>query len=170
MRGNGCEPEGFRRIVMNVVNCMSKAPIWCSPDQDVTTLAKLMAENNIGFIPIVSDADEHKLVGVVTDRDVCLQVVAKGYDPRFKKIGEIMSRDLLLARTTDSVVLALLMMQTGQVRRLPVIDLEGKLAGIISLDDLICSQAIGSVAMMKAIPRILVAAKRGPSLSMRKAS
>jgi CBS domain-containing protein len=145
---------------MEVQEYMSAAPIWCGPQDDVQTLATQMRDNNIGFVAVLSDPDERKLVGVVTDRDVSLKVVAAGYDPRFTKVEEIMSRDVLSCGKTDSLRRAFAKMQSGKVRRLPVLDKHRQLIGIISLDDIIRSGDFSATPLVKGIRRVLESSRR----------
>jgi CBS domain-containing protein len=145
---------------MEVREFMSAAPVWCGPQDDVQTLATQMRDNNIGFVPVLSDPDERKLVGVVTDRDVSLKVVAAGYDPRFTKVEEIMSRDVLSCEKRDSVQKVFAKMQSGKVRRLPVLGKDGQLVGIISLDDIVRSGDFPAAPLVKGIRRVLEKSRR----------
>ena len=145
---------------MQVQQYMSAAPIWCGPQDDVQTLAAQMRDNNIGFIPVLSDPDERKLLGVVTDRDVSLKVVAAGYDPRFTKVEEIMTRDVLYCEKRESLQKAFAKMQSGQVRRLPVLDNDDELVGIISLDDIVRSDDLPTGPLVRGICRVLESSRR----------
>ena len=145
---------------MEVRDYMSAAPVWCSPHDDVQTLATQMRDNNIGFVPVLSDPDERKLVGVVTDRDVSSKVVASGYDPRFTNVEEIMSRDVLSCTKQDSLKRAFAKMQSGKIRRLPVLDREDQLVGIISLDDIVRSGDFSPAPLVKGIQRVLENSRR----------
>jgi CBS domain-containing protein len=139
---------------------MSAAPVWCSPQDDVQTLAKQMRDNNIGFVAVLSDPDERKLVGVVTDRDVSSKVVAAGYDPRFTKVEEIMSRDVLSCGDGELLKKAFAKMQSAKIRRLPVIDRNDQLVGIISLDDIVRSKGFSPAPLVKGIQRVLENSRR----------
>lgn len=145
---------------MEVREFMSAAPIWCSPEDDVQTLAVQMRDNNIGFVPVLSDPDERELVGVVTDRDVSLKVVAAGYDPRFTKVEEIMSRDVLSCETKESLQKAFSKMQSGKVRRLPVLDNDDQLVGIISLDDIVRSHEFSTEPLVRGIRKVIESSRR----------
>ena len=145
---------------MKVQQYMSTAPVWCSPQDDVQTLAKQMRDNNIGFVPVLSDPDERKLVGVVTDRDVSSKVVAAGYDPRFTQVEEIMTRDVLSCDKGELLKKAFAKMQSGKIRRLPVLDKEDRLVGIISLDDIVRSEGFSPAPMVKGIQRVIENSRR----------
>jgi CBS domain-containing protein len=145
---------------MKVQEYMSAAPVWCSPQDDVQTLATQMRNNNIGFVPVLSDPDERKLVGVVTDRDVSSKVVAAGYDPRFTKVEEIMSRDVLSCAAGELLKKAFAKMQSAKIRRLPVVDRDDQLVGIISLDDIVRSEGFSPAPLVKGIQRVLENSRR----------
>ena len=145
---------------MQVQRFMSAAPVWCGPDDDVQNLAAQMREYNIGFIPVLLNPDERTLIGVVTDRDVCLKVVAAGYDPRFSKVSDIMTREVLFCQASDPIQRAFARMQAGQVRRLPVVNKGGQLVGIISLDDIVRTREIPAAALVKGIRQIFEVSRR----------
>jgi CBS domain-containing protein len=153
---------------MQVQQYMSAAPVWCSPQDDVQTLAVQMRENNIGFIPVLSGPDDRKLLGVVTDRDVCLKVVAAGYDPRFTNVEEIMTRDVLFCKRRESLQAAFAKMQKARIRRLPVLDQDGKLIGIVSLDDIVRSSEVSAAPLVKGIRRVLETSRRQTKSVLRK--
>ncbi len=103
-------------------------PIYATPDKTVLDAAKIMAEHNIGSVPVVS---EGKLVGIFTERDL-VRIVAKGV-PLTTKLEEVMTRDLIVARPSDPLpLLAQKMLQHG-IRHIPVVDEEGRLLGVISI-------------------------------------
>src|SRR5690348_1340242 len=110
-----CEGGG-----MVVQQFMSTSPVWCSPKDDVQSVASEMRTNSIGFVVVLRSSYDRQLLGVVTDRDVCLKVVAAGYDPRFTRVDEIMTHGGLSCKTRETIDHAFFKMQTGQVRRLPV--------------------------------------------------
>jgi CBS domain-containing protein len=152
---------------MEVQEYMSAAPIWCSPEDDVQTAAMQMRDNNVGFIPVLSNPDERKLVGILTDRDVCLKVVAAGQDPRFTRIDEIMTRDVRCCKKHESIEHAFFRMQAGHVRRLPVIDGHERLIGIISLDDMVRSNALPAASLVKGVRQVFETARRRPKATRR---
>ncbi len=97
--------------------------------------AQKMRDKNVGSI-VVTDARQHP-VGIVTDRDIVVQVVAEGMDPSSRTVADIMSRDLLILRTSNSLQEAVRNMDEKCVRRAPVVDEQGVLYGLIALDDLL---------------------------------
>jgi CBS domain-containing protein len=104
----------------------------CPPTASVQEVARLMADRNVGSVPV---ADGDRLVGMITDRDLVLRVVAKGMDPRTERIGPHVSGQVVTLRPDSSVDEALRTMETHQIRRLPVCKGD-RLVGIVSLGDL----------------------------------
>lgn len=96
--------------------------------------ARLMAEHNVGSVVVV-DMD-HKPVGMVTDRDLALKVVALGKDPKSVSIKEIMSQEAIFLSQDRGIFEATRLMREEAVRRIPIVDRDGKLVGIFTMDDL----------------------------------
>ena len=116
---------------MKVQDVMTAQVVTAKPDATIQSVAKIMAEIDSGAIPITED---DKIVGLVTDRDIVLRVVAKGGDLN-GPISAVMSDDVLSCKEEDAVADAVGKMATRQVRRLVVYNEAGKLAGILSLGD-----------------------------------
>jgi CBS domain-containing protein len=102
------------------------------PDQPVQQAASFMLSADAGSIP-VTDGD--RLIGMITDRDIAVRGVAKGFGPD-TPVRELMTNDIVSARDDDDVEEAASRMSEAQVRRLPVIDQDQRLCGIVSLGDL----------------------------------
>jgi CBS domain-containing protein len=102
------------------------------PDQSAQEAARFMLKSDAGSIP-VTDGD--RLIGMITDRDIAVRGVAKGYGPD-TPVRELMTDDIICARASDSVEDVASKMSEAQVRRLPVIDEDERLCGIVSLGDL----------------------------------
>jgi len=94
-----------------------------------------MRDEDVGPVPVVSDRTSNKVIGIVTDRDIAVKVVAFGRDPQSTRVREAMSSDLVTCRVDDDYREALECMARQQVRRMPVINQDGSLAGIISQAD-----------------------------------
>lgn len=101
----------------------------------VVEAARKMKQADTGVLPIVDDGDDRKLVGVITDRDLAVRVIAAGADVKSAKVGDYCSPRTLTVTSTTSLNEAAQKMADGQVHRLPVVD-DGKLVGIVSLADL----------------------------------
>ena len=114
---------------------MTPNPQCCVSEDNVVIAAKLMAGENVGSIPVVEDKNSRKLIGIITDRDITINVVARDLQPAQVRVGDAMSRDLVVCKIEDAVTKATEAMATHQVRRVPVIDGENRIVGIISQGD-----------------------------------
>jgi CBS domain-containing protein len=114
---------------------MTGDPICCVPTDTVARMAKLMKTENIGSVPICEDRHGKQLLGIVTDRDLALQVVAESRDASSTKVKDIMTREPLTCRADDDLQTALDAMEMHQVRRIPVVDDDRGLIGMISQAD-----------------------------------
>ena len=121
---------------MNISQVMTKDVRIGSPDDTLQMAAQLMGDCDFGILPI---EDNNQLVGMLTDRDITIRAVAKGFDPDKHHVREIMTRDVQYIFEDESVEDAAQMMSDLQVRRLPVVDSEEHLVGIVSLGDLAVS-------------------------------
>jgi len=106
----------------------------CSIDTDksVAYAAKMMRDEDVGIAPIV---EGDRLVGVLTDRDIAVRVVAEGRDPEQVKVTEVASRDVVTLDPQQDLDEALRLMARHQVRRLPVVEEDGRLAGVVAQAD-----------------------------------
>lgn len=116
----------------SIRDVMTKKPRTISKGDPVVEAARLMREEDAGVVPIV---DGEKLVGVVTDRDIAVRLVADGRDPQSTKVDEIASRELVTVDPQQSLDEALRLMAQHQVRRLPVCEEDGRLVGIVAQAD-----------------------------------
>lgn len=121
---------------MRVKELMTATPYCCQPETNLGAATELMWNGNCGFLPVVGS--DGKVFGVVTDRDICIALGTRNRLPGEIKVSEVItSQKLFYCCPDDDVHLALQAMQTGRVRRLPVITHEGALAGIVSMDDIL---------------------------------
>lgn len=123
---------------MEIAKAMHRNADWASADTPVSEIAKMMQKDDIGAIPVGKD---DKLIGMVTDRDIALRVVAAGRDPARTTAEQIMTEGLVYCRTTETVEDAIHLMDQKKIRRLPVIDDKKRLVGMLSLGDI--SHAVG---------------------------
>jgi len=114
---------------------MTKNPICCLPESMVAEAAKLMKSGNIGSIPVIENEQSHKLVGIVTDRDLALKIVAEELDAKSTKVAMVMTHKVVTCQADDDLQKALDAMAEHQVRRIPVVDKEQKILGIIAQAD-----------------------------------
>ena len=112
---------------------MTVKPRTVKQGDSIVDAAKLMKGEDTGIAPIV-DGDQ-RLVGVVTDRDIAIRVVAEGRDPQTTKVEEIASQNLVTIDPQQELDEALRLMAEHQVRRLPVVEEDGKLVGIVAQAD-----------------------------------
>ena len=114
---------------------MTKNPICCQPDDMATKAAELMRSENIGSIPVIENDQTKKLVGIVTDRDLTLKIIADGLDAKSTKVDAVMTRKVVTCRADDDSQKALDAMSEHQLRRIPVVDDDNKIVGIIAQAD-----------------------------------
>jgi CBS domain-containing protein len=117
---------------MKVSEVMTRDVQTVRADQPVQEAASFMLSSDAGSIPVM---DGDRLIGMITDRDIAVRGVAKGHGPD-TPVGDLMTNDLVILRIDDEVEDAATKMAEAQVRRLPVIDSDEKLCGIVSLGDL----------------------------------
>ncbi|HBP65903.1 MAG TPA: CBS domain-containing protein [Desulfosporosinus sp.] len=114
-----------REVMTSSVDCVT-------PDTTVIEVAQLMKKDDVGSIPICTD---HQLMGIITDRDIVLKVVAAGKNTNNILAKDIMSTDIISVTTDQDVHEAANLMSKYQIRRLPVLE-AGKLVGIVAIGDL----------------------------------
>ena len=114
---------------------MTKDPIVCVPSDTVVDVAQIMKKENVGPVPIVDDRRSKKLVGMVTDRDLAIKVVAEKRDVEATTVEQVMSRSVVTCRFEDDLQEALDAMSENQLRRIPVVDDDGGIVGIIAQAD-----------------------------------
>jgi CBS domain-containing protein len=114
---------------------MTTNPACCEPGSTVEQVAVLMRKQNIGSVPVVASLQALDLVGIVTDRDLTIKVIAEGRDPRQATVGEVMTPRPITCHPDDQISRALETMARHQVRRLPVVE-QGKVIGIIAQADI----------------------------------
>lgn len=120
---------------MNVKDIMTKNPTTCLPTANLEEVAKLMADNNCGEIPVVRAKDIPELLGVITDRDICCRAVAQGKNPSVTKVSDCMTSPVFTISPESDLVKTCRTFEEKEVRRLPVVDKNSHLIGIISLAD-----------------------------------
>jgi len=114
---------------------MTKNPVCCRPEDTAAFVAQLMESQNIGSIPVIENEQTKKLVGIVTDRDLALQVVAKGHNPKNILMKMVMTSQVVTCQAGDELQKAIDLMAEHQLRRLPIVDSENRIVGIIAQAD-----------------------------------
>ena len=114
---------------------MTQNPVYCLPNDMVVKAAELMKAGNFGSILVVEDGQTRKLVGIVTDRDLALKIIAEGRDAGSTKVEAVMTEKVVTCRADDDLQKALDAMAEHQLRRIPVVDSDNKILGIIAQAD-----------------------------------
>jgi CBS domain-containing protein len=119
---------------MRVEQLMTQPAITCRSSESLARAAQLMWENDCGSVPVVNE--EGQLVGMITDRDICMAAYTQGSPLHGLQVASTMAKQVFSCRTSDTLADAEAYMQKGQVRRLPVVDSAGRPVGLLSLADL----------------------------------
>ena len=138
---------------MHIGDICTVDTITCPASETVQGAALLMRQNHVGDVVVVDQRIDIRIpLGIVTDRDIVISVIALGLDPASLLVGDIMSTDLLTTRTSDDPADTIERMRARGIRRVPVIDAAGALAGIVSADDLLAYLAdeMGELARISA--------------------
>jgi CBS domain-containing protein len=114
---------------------MTKKLVCCLPGDFVTKAAELMKSEHIGSIPVIENEQAKKLVGIVTDRDLALRIVAEGLDAKSTKVETVMTRKIVTCSAEDDLQKAVDAMSENQLRRIPIVDDDNKILGIIAQAD-----------------------------------
>jgi len=122
---------------MRIRNVMTKDPCCCLPDEPAVKAASIMRQEKAGIVPVIDNAQSRRIVGVVTDRDLCMNVVAESRHPNEVAVKDCMTTRVVTCSANDSVERAMQLMQENQIRRIPVTDENGGLLGIVALGDLV---------------------------------
>jgi CBS domain-containing protein len=127
---------GTRRRVVKVHELMSAPVETCSTGADLAAAAMIMWRNDCGVVP-VTEGSEGRVVGVITDRDICMAAATRHCSPDQIRVGDVIRRGVHAVRPDDDVQVALDTLARERVRRLPVLGARGEALGIVSLADLV---------------------------------
>jgi CBS domain-containing protein len=122
--------------VVKARQVMTPDPICCLPTDTAQSVAALLRDNDIGSLPVVKDLISRKLIGIITDRDLCCAVVASGLEAKAVLIRRLLSKNPVKCHIEDDLESCIAAMERYQVRRLPVVDDHDHCVGIISQADL----------------------------------
>lgn len=120
---------------MRIEKLMRREVVSCFPDDSLREAATSMWQHDIGVLPVV-ERDGQIVVGVITDRDICMGALTKGLPLEQVRVSDVMSQDVISCQVDDDISALHEAMRKGQVRRVPVVDAEGHVVGIVSLNDL----------------------------------
>ncbi|HEY3101332.1 MAG TPA: CBS domain-containing protein [Methylomirabilota bacterium] len=122
---------------MKIKHVMTKDPTCCVSSDTAQRAARIMRDEKAGVVPVIENEQSHKIVGIVTDRDLCMNVVAEGRDPRTTQVHECMTTTVVSCSPQDSVDKATELMRDNQIRRVPAVDDQHRLVGIVSMADIV---------------------------------
>ena len=150
---------------MRIKEICSRVVVVAEPHTDLREAARLMRDHHVGALVVIEKREGvARPVGIVTDRDIVVEVVAAtGVTPESLTVRDVMSSDLVLAREADGVFEAVERMQDSGTRRLPVVSADGVLVGILTLDDVLRMLAGEMTALAIAAQRSLVRETRSRS-------
>lgn len=121
---------------MSIGEICNRETVFTTKDSSISQAAQLMREQHVGDLVVVEEKAGRRIpVGILTDRDLVIEILAKDVDPATVTAGDAMSDRLVTARETESLFEALQRMRAQGVRRMPVVDAEGGLVGIVAADD-----------------------------------
>ena len=138
----GCEDHGESGVILHKVipercrDIMTKDPACCLATDSTAKAAQVMMEHDVGILPVVESGQDKNLLGVVTDRDLAVTVVAHSQDPSFTSVDSIMSRSPIVCSPDDHYEKVLHIMERRQIRRVPVVDHSGRIVGMVSQADI----------------------------------
>ena len=115
---------------------MTRDPVCCQPGDSVSNAASVMKQEDVGSVPVVESQASKRLVGIVTDRDLVVKVLAGGRAVDQATVGDAMTPNPVSCREDDDVEQAMRTMKDRQVRRMPIVDAGGRVTGIIAQADI----------------------------------
>jgi len=118
---------------MKVKDVMHRGVAWVEPNTSIREIARMMRDSDIGSVPV---GENDRLVGIVTDRDIICRGIADGADFSVLSARDVMSKPIIYCRADDDLEHAIRIMEKNRIRRLPVIDKDKRLAGMLALGDI----------------------------------
>jgi CBS domain-containing protein len=123
---------------MKISDLMTKDPACCTKETTLKEAANMMIDCDCGQLPVCDSKDGNNVLGVITDRDIVCRAVAEGKDMNKTTVGECMSTPAVTGQTNMSLDDAIALMEFNMIRRLPVMDNDGCVCGIVSISDIAC--------------------------------
>jgi CBS domain-containing protein len=114
---------------------MTREPACCEPGDSVSRVAGIMKREDVGSVPVVESHEDKRLLGIVTDRDLVIKVLAEGTDIERSTVRDAMTPNPVSCHDDDPIDKAVKLMSERQVRRMPIVDQQGRLVGIIAQAD-----------------------------------
>lgn len=144
----------------------SREVVFATRDTTVAAAAKLMRRHHVGSLVVVDEMNGGKRmpVGIVTDRDMMMEITAMGLDPAVITVGDIMGEEVVTAPESEGVLETMEIMRYKGVRRLPIVGADGQLVGIVTIDDLleVLAEELGELAKVVAREQSREAVARKP--------
>lgn len=131
---------------MKIRELMTPDPVCCTPEDSAQKVAKILRDQDIGSVPVVMDQSSRKLLGMITDRDLCCSIVAEGLDPANTKIDRLFSLNPVTCREGENINNCEQLMQEHQIRRIPIVDGEERCIGIVTQADLALKESAEKVS------------------------
>ena len=131
---------------MNVLDIMAKSPAVCTPDTPLSEVARMMVDHDCGAIPVVESRETPRPVGVLTDRDIVVRLVAEGQNPLDRTAGDAMSDSVASVPSDASLEECTRVMEDNQIRRVIVVGEDGTVIGMVSQADIALNAAPQTVA------------------------
>lgn len=123
---------------MPIGEICNRETIFVFKDTSILQTAQLMRRHHVGDVIVVEERGAKRIpIGIVTDRDIVIEVIAKEAEPSHLTAGDIITSNLVTARDTEGVYESIQLMRMNGIRRLPIVDADGGLVGIVSMDDLL---------------------------------
>lgn len=135
-----------------VQEVMTKKILWATPESSLFEVAELMVRGKCGEIPLVKDSNDLELVGVITDRDIVCRTLGTGKNPAHLSARDCMTSGVVTGELNMTVNDCIDIMEENQIRRLPIINEEGKFCGIISQSDVV--REVGEYEAVEILERI----------------
>lgn len=126
-----------KSFIMNASEIMTKRPACATPQTDLRDIANMMLEKDCGEIPVVESTGSLRPVGVVTDRDIVCRSIALGKEPLQLKAADVMTKTVVSVTPETSIEECCDIMEENQIRRLPVVDRNGEICGMVSQADIV---------------------------------
>jgi CBS domain-containing protein len=139
---------------MNIKYVMTTNPKYCLPGDSATSAARIMKDKNVGIVPVIESEADHKLIGLVTDRDLCLGVIATNVHPDSVQVRQCMTTNIVAVRPDDDVQKAVELMSENQVRRIPVLNEDGLLEGMVATADIMHRANVSSDETHDALKKV----------------
>ena len=139
---------------MHIGEICKRSVVTCGRETSALELAQMMRDRHVGDVIVVDEQEGRPTpVGIVTDRDLVVQIIAKGVKPELVRAGDMLVGDLVTADETEDVYDAIWPMRSKGIRRLPVVDAQARLLGVVTADDVTAFLAAELTELARIVPR-----------------